>query len=350
MVGRRERRRLSWDNGYCFYLYCRDRHLDCHFVVHEHYIEAISPDTGLVRHGSLRHAYLLATSGVLIYSHTLRDLMYTSLHGILRSGRKVVFLQHGVTALKKFNEDYLKRRNDMDLFAVVSERERKLVLENVRPDAHRLAVTGFPRFDRYRPCKDNGRELSRKILYMPTWRDWIEPDGFLSSVLYSETVALLDSPELSQLLGDHGYTLEFILHINMRQHMDYFRGLGDERIRPVFTERIRLQDLIQECDLLVSDYSSISWDFLYLRKPVIFFRFDQEEYLARRGSYLDISREENLFGYLARNTGQVLEALRQVLGSGCRPPDRDEIFRQDWFAYFDERNCERMYQRIRALD
>ena len=118
-------------------------------------------------------------------------------------------------------------------------------------------------------------------------------------------------------------------------------GLNHKRI--IFKKSEEpLQPLFFECDMLITDYSSVAWDFLYLNKPTIFYQFDYDKYMKERGSYLNMKKE--LFGPLFTSATSCIEFLT----SEAFPVNLVSYLKkkQDYFSYHDNRNSFRVYNEI----
>jgi CDP-glycerol glycerophosphotransferase (TagB/SpsB family) len=63
---------------------------------------------------------------------------------------------------------------------------------------------------------------------------------------------------------------------------------NNSRVKILSSEEHDLGDLLRGGSLLISDYSSVVWDFAVQRKPVIFYQFDKETYLEKVGSLVDL--------------------------------------------------------------
>jgi len=108
-----------------------------------------------------------------------------------------------------------------------------------------------------------------------------------------------------------------------------------------------VQKMIKESNLLITDYSSVSWDFFYLDKPVIFFHFDSEDYLNHRGSYLDL--EKDIFGDRANTVHSLINLLQYYIDNNFQEKEKFQLAKPNFFKYFDKNNCERIYQEILRL-
>jgi CDP-glycerol glycerophosphotransferase (TagB/SpsB family) len=108
-------------------------------------------------------------------------------------------------------------------------------------------------------------------------------------------------------------------------------------------DEISIGDEIMESDMLLTDYSSISWDFLYMNKPIIFYTFDQEEFLKMRGSYLDLDKD--LYGYKANTMDEVINSMKQIIVyEKPKNPSFKDVSK--FIDYYDKNNCERLAHHI----
>src|SRR5690606_24124937 len=99
---------------------------------------------------------------------------------------------------------------------------------------------------------------------------------------------------------------------------------------------------IEESDMLLTDITSVSWDFLYLNKPIIFYLFDQEDWETKRGIYLDLNKD--LYGYKAETAEDVYGFLKEITGG---------VNFNKWYSmapqfidFFDQDNCKRLTDRV----
>ncbi len=243
---------------------------------------------------------------VHIVSHGLHDVPTCS-SGLSKNAVKVR-LGHGLTALKKTGGSFLRgveaKNQVFDLVPVSSQFEAR-IKQSWGFSQNKLVVTGLPRFDellrRQNACSisRNVAAQSAKILYMPTWRDWLpSKSGSLhESDFYAQVVDFLMDPELNALLIQYNVFIYVHLHIIMQNHLasvtDCLASLSNVRVLPSGTD---LQDEIVDSQLLITDYSSVAWDFLFLNKPVLFYQFDLPKFNQYRGSYIDM---QDLFGPVA---------------------------------------------------
>lgn len=117
------------------------------------------------------------------------------------------------------------------------------------------------------------------ILYAPTYREF-NRDKFNACYLKPP----MDLKKWRAALGDE-YVLLFRAHYEVVNVLGI--GEDDDFIRNVSSYPV-LNDLMIVSDLLISDYSSIYFDYAILEKPMFSFVYDLEEYREKRGLYLDL--------------------------------------------------------------
>ena len=153
----------------------------------------------------------------------------------------------------------------------------------------------------------------RAVLYAPTWREYVGVRD--AKPLY------LDAPLLTRLAPDTVVLLRG--HYNSTHQADVFAG--ERRIRDV-TRYPDIADLYLAADALVTDYSSVMFDFALTDKPQVLLVPDLEQYRdVERGFYFEI--EEAAPGPMVSTTGEVAGAL---LGEDAHSRSR---------AAFRERFC-----------
>ena len=300
-------------------------------------------------YGSLRHLLAMQAAKLLVTTDTRYQVYPARMRGsflqrILRK-KPVVFLQHGLTALKRVDFYYGKgEAGGCDLFITTCEKERSIVAENFGYEEKEIAVTGFARWD---ALEDKAKaRKKREILIMPTWRSWLEhlsPEDFLQTDYYKSYMQLLNSPRLIQLLEENDLTACFYLHQKFRDYLSDFAS-SSSRLRLIPFGEVPANELLMECSLLVTDYSSVCWDVFYLGKPTLFFQFDRPTYLEVHGSYLDM--EKDLIGDCAFTVEELMEGLYKAVNHHFALEPRYKALREEYFPVRDQDNCKRIYEAI----
>jgi CDP-glycerol glycerophosphotransferase len=343
-----ERPHTAQDNGYWFFRYLREQHpdVDAYYV-----IRADSPERAkvealgnVVEFGSREHIRLTLLATKIVGSHH-PDFLYPvrtkEFDRAVRATR--VFLQHGVMGTKWMATFYGRWAPgfEADLFIVSSRREREYIISDFGYHPDQIALTGLPRFDSL--FAGDVAPNPRQLLVMPTWRDWLQDrDLYIESDYHRTWSELLHDPGLRQLVEQYDLEVVLCLHPNMRQYQYLF---DDVPARVVAQGDADVQQLLKESAMLITDYSSVGFDFSFLHKPVAYFQFDREQFLAPEGSHLDL--DEELPGPILRSPASVLAEVRAraedsfAMGPGYA--ERAERF----IAHHDRRNCERVYEAVR---
>lgn len=303
--------------------------------------------------GSLRNYLLFFKADYTFHGHSLMYDIAPSVDKFLFLNRKTIIthVSHGIEGFKKIliqKEDIplLKRTN---YFNCASQYEKELKLTKWNIPENKLIVTGFPRFDRYPP--NQPAPQVKRILMMMTWREWLfdlSEEEFLNSAYFKNTYGIVTHEGIRNLLSMNGIHMQIVLHPFMKNFAKHFSGLTDAGSGMEFTDtqHSSIEQGIENNDMLLTDITSVSWDFLYLNKPIIFNVFDREEYIEKRGSYLDLVND--LYGYRADSIEEVYKHLKNIV--------ENNITTNEWYPeaprfidYFDQDNCKRLTERVLGL-
>ncbi|MEN0072528.1 MAG: CDP-glycerol glycerophosphotransferase family protein, partial [Propionicimonas sp.] len=171
------------------------------------------------------------------------------------------------------------------------------------------------------------------ILYAPTWREEHE----------EVMVDFLDLPEMARLLGDDYVIL-------LRGHSRTLRGGDNVRVPGVIdvTSYPHTADVFLAADAMITDYSSVMFDFSVTGRPMIFFTPDLDRYRDQsRGVYFDLA--ELAPGPVAATQAEVVAAIRSMTDDVARYAGRYVAWRERFNAHDDGKSSERVIQRLFAL-
>ena len=267
-----ERGEEARDNSYHFFKYIRKNHPEINI---KYVISNDSPDYNKVScygkticFGSKEHYINMIRSSVLISTHPLGFTPDKSLFlrlqkmGLYNPKSIVVHLKHGITK-DGINFDGLK----FDLIVAGAKPEYDFMIKTFKGLEKSIEYTGFARFD---ALEDKGK--SKKILIMPTFRKWLyysNDDDFKKSSFFMNYQKLLNDKSLIDLLEKNGYEIIFYPHYRFQERLKLFETSSD-RIKLASFSKYDVQELLIDCDLLVTDYSSVFFDFAYMNKPIIY--------------------------------------------------------------------------------
>lgn len=268
-----------------------------------------------------------------ILDHLYRDIMFD---------KRLVFLQHGVT--KDNQSKWLNKYNrNLYGFVVNTRAEYDSVFAYdyyYTPD--RVWLTGMPRFDKLY------HDEQKYITIMPTWRKslskgtdengvWLLDDDFKKSQYFIFYNQLLNDERLLREAEKLGYTICFMPHPNTITGLKYFKKHDKVRF---FDMTKSYREVFAQTDLMVTDYSSVAFDFAYLRKPIIYSQFDRAEFFNGAHSYTEgyFDYDRDGFGPVTKDLAATVDAIIGAMRDGCR---LDETYRKriDATFAFDDRNC-----------
>ncbi len=323
------------ENPSFFFKYIKGNHpeIEIYFITRE----IKDPDDGsFIKYRSFKNYLYVFLSKILIFSHGKWDILIPFLSKRLSKEKILVHLQHGIIGFKKVKFD----NNSFDLLVVSSEREKKFIVEDSKIEPEKIIVTGLPRYDN---LKISNSKQSPVILFFPTWREWLIADNsnFTSSSYYKEIYNLLTDDYLIEILEKYNVKLNFLLHRNFLQ---YKKNFPVSKNISIIDPEADIQQQLKNGSLLITDYSSVSWDFYYLEKPVIFYQFDLDEYLEKRGAYYNMKTE--LFGDSTGSRKKLIHLIENNIIDNFIEDNKYKTMRKLLFSFRDTNCSERIYKEI----
>ena len=265
---------------------------------------------------------------------------------------KEVFLQHGVIMnTLPFLE---AARNHIDLFMASTPAEKEEICSGLGYRKEQVPLTGLCRYDRLNDFTVNPKQ----ILVMPTWRQWLYPpfgktpadveDEVRESNYVQTYMKLLSDERLIRFLEEQDLTLLFFPHNQMQPFLEAFAS-SNPRIVLASTAAYDVQTALKESAFLVTDYSSILFDFAYMKKPACYFQFDYEEFREKHYPEGYFSYVRNGFGDVVRTTDDLIDTLMKSCAEGFCMPE-EYVRRVDaTFIFRDDHNCQRNLEAIEQL-
>ena len=337
------------DNGFFFFKYlCENQpEITCYYVIAKNSADytKVSSLGNVIEHGSIPHYIAVLRAECLISSHIMGFAPNTEVFTILKKQNmfdfkgKKIFLQHGII---KDDIEGLKYPNvKVDMF-VSGAYEEYMVLHNTyqHPEGT-IRLTGLARYDGL-----NGNKTKKQILIMPTWRKWLRnksDEMFMESAYYKGFADFLTSDELRDWLEAIGYEVLFYLHYEFQMYSHLFKTAECDNIRICEFEKYDVQTLLKDCELLITDYSSVYFDVAYQRKPIIYLQFDQDEF--REGHYNQGYFDEATFGYVVKSSSQLLNVLKSIYDKDAFRND----FKENQNHFFRNLNgcfCDNIYHNL----
>ena len=281
------------------------------------------------------------------------NTLYTVSKKLHRKDQIIIHLKHGITKDELPHVlDYSNTK--FDLICCVSERERDFMQKiHGYPDDN-IKTTGFCRYDNLLI----EHSVKKQILIMPTHRMWLhaantdrsasenEIRRFENTDYFKTYTALLSDKMLSEYAKEKGYKIIFYPHYALQSYIASFSKFADETIIIADRQHYDVQQLLLESALLVTDYSSVFFDFAYMNKPVVYYQFDEIQYRENhfKEGYFDYRIDG--FGPVYDHKEDVVSAIIHMINDNCV---MSELYRKrvdDFFALRDTNNCKRVFEEV----
>lgn len=299
---------------------------------------------------ALTAKYIVSTHGTPAWK-SKNQVSIELWHGLpLKTIGHFADLKHPNTLARLSAEHRLWRfANSVDYLITTSEFERLVFSSAFLIDPGKILIAGQPRCDAlYRPRGSGidalyhilGRDdiaEKRILLYLPTFREYDAGASrrILEGILTSEKFHRFVKAE----------NLLFICKPHSHDE-DAFQAYNGEHIHILLNDDLRradntIYDFLNAVDILVTDYSSVYFDFLLLNRPLVFHVLDIDDYQKQRGFILEPFRDWAP-GEISTDVDELIEALTSSLaGSDRWEPERIRL-RRLLFRYADDLACERV--------
>ena len=356
-----DRAQKAGDNGEALfeYLVKNEKNANVFFT-----IQKTSPDYkrmkkigNVLKYGSLKYKLYFLLSEFIISSQA--DEWVINAFGKRRCYMndlfkfKYVFLQHGI--IKDNLSSWLKKYNkDIKIFVTSAKAEYQSVLdENYMYTEKEVKLTGLPRYDKLKS------EPKNKILFMPTWRQNLKGktnkrnsenayNPYFKETEYCKFYnKLINDERILKCLREKGYTGSFFVHPSFMNQIRDFKG---NDIIKVPNELANYNKEFKEGNFLITDFSSVAFDFAYLKKPVLYTQFDKEEFFKEHiytEGYFEYERDG--LGPVCYDYETTVQEIIKIVENDCKVEKKylDRI--ENFYYKFDTNNCKRVYEEILKL-
>lgn len=265
-----------------------------------------------------------------------------------------IFLQHGIIA-NDMSRTLNKLNKNISLFVTSAKGEYDSIANGEYGyNKDEVILTGLCRYDY---LKD---ESKKKIVFLPTWRKNIGGEAIPGTEyrVYSEKFKnseyckyynkLINDKNLIKEMKKYGYTGELYIHPAFFVQAKDF--IGNETIK-VMDGVANYNKIFRENALLITDYSSVHFDFAYMKKPIVYSQFDIETFfkthLFNSGYF---SYDKDGFGPVVYNYNDTVNSIINYIKNDCKMEEKYKKNVDKFFAFTDNNNCKRVYDKIIELD
>ena len=307
-----------------------------------------------------RWAEVLATCKWYIYDHC--NLLAPL---VKRKEQKVIYLSHGWGYKAAKGGCTANDRTHYDMITVTGPIPAKGMSEYWQEPEERAVITGYPRLDYFFQSNISERkkvnrrwhfdQYKRVIFWMPTFRksnnetlseDYIENQTGLPIF---ETKNSLQ--QFSRFLKARNVLLVFKLH-HLQAELPVFQTHFDNillvRDEDLLDMGVQLYQFISMADAMISDYSSISIDFMLKDKPIIFTLDDYKEYDKSRGLFPK-NAIDYMKGYHVYNQKELEESIAEIIDGVDKYKEERHAVLKDYHKFTDGNSARRVMDAVELL-
>lgn len=332
------------DNGYAFFKYMRKNYpqKNVYYIIDKSTknLSKLEKLGNILYFKSFKSIYYLFGATKILSTHGL--WMLPQELGICRKLSKKmikaekVMLRHGIVALKAVAGAYNKKKFFLNDKSVANSKlEKEIIKTKLSYEDKEIILSGMPRLDE---LFDESFSETFRIFYMPTYRRNIKNEKeFVASEYYKKSKVFLEKI----LKINKKVKVDFYLHKEFQKYINHYTF--DNNQIEVKKDYSTLKDSLKKCNVLVTDYSSICFDFLYMEKPIFFFLTDEEAYKIRETAYIDY--DKYFKEIVCYNEDELIEKIKKVFYNQY---DKKEILKlkETFFEYDDHNNCKRLYEEL----
>lgn len=307
---------------------------------------------------SYKHKILSLFASYLVSSHTHNDFRMPLgiYHKYMMDAvfkNRFIFLQHGI--IKSDHSKILNKPNILiDMFVTSSKDEYDSIVKgNYGYSYKEVQLCGMARYDGLYS------ETEKLITIAPTWRYNLcgpmdahtdvyplKPE-FDDSIYYNYFKSLLTNQRLMDAAEEYGYKIQFLPHPILFPHKEKFQV--NPKIK-VLGYGSSYKEVYAKSALMLTDYSSLVFDFAYLEKPIVYTLFD---YFDKSNSYNSsgyYDHEKDGLGDVTYTLDDTVDCLIEYMKNDCKIKDKYLERIKKFYAYQDKNNARRIMESILKLE
>ena len=350
------------DNAYWMFKYVIEKHpnVKAYYIIDYNSkdyekVKSIGPT---IEYKSIEHKVALFNAKKLISSHTgFINIWSYKLYKILfdrKNKQKYIFLQHGITQ-NNLSKIFNKSIDCIDCVITATNDEYRSIKETKDYGfKDEVVLTGFARFDQLKNCK-----TKNQILLMPSWRNYIltpsykkqnnkDIDKFIASNYFKTYNSLLNNKKLHKILEVNNIKLIFQLHPEVIKFISMFNVKNENII--ISDISADTQTLLKESKLLITDYSSVFFDFAYMKKPIIYYQFDEKEFYSKHYEKGYFNHEKHGFGKVIYEEDILIDEIERIIENKYIIDDMYKSRIDNTFKFTDTNNCNRIFDEINKIN
>ena len=305
---------------------------------------SILPKNDFAYYNTFKGLYYFATSKYIINSQSIGN--------ILKKKKNQIYIQtwHGYGPSKKMGYDLQKKHpnnpmnhvKEWDYFICSSNIDKKIIKSSTGYNK-KTCLLGSATTDLILEINNNTfkKNIIKNKIKIPTnffnKKIILYAPSFRNNNLQEKTIKL----KINKLFQLNNYIILIRLHPLIKEKLDksiFSKNIIDVSNYPDSSE------LLGITDILISDYSSISFKFAILNKPIIFYAFDLDLYLKERGFYLNYTK--TMPGIIVYNEDDLLYAIKNIKEFQAKYIEKLNTFNKKYNYLNDGNVCKRIVNKL----
>ncbi|MGV3142673.1 CDP-glycerol glycerophosphotransferase family protein [Staphylococcus simulans] len=281
-----ERTITASDKSYFLYKYLKEKQkeVDVYYLIDKKAHKAIDKLEPLGRKSiiylsTLKHKLMMIKADKLITSFTIEETMmpyntknYLEIYSDILERKDVVSIQHGMI-INNVSPYLSKNSYWVDYITVNNKYEKDIIMNTLGFKDDEVFITGMARQDNL--LKNSS--MGNTVIFMPTWQrelQHLSPSQFVHSEYYLKIKELVNDKRMFNYLKNNRLVLKVLLHPQFNKYINLLNS-NNPLIEFLSLESIDLPTLIAEAKFLITDFSSVSVDFLFQQKNILFYQYNK---------------------------------------------------------------------------
>lgn len=250
-----------------------------------------------------------------------------------------IFTQHGITF---FKDDFIRPNvyghKIFDKVMVSNEFEKEIYVKRGNYKEEDIIRNGLFRWDEVQKKSVKSKDI---FLFFTYRRYLFDLQNIKESVYFKRIQELLANKLLRELLVKNQAKLKIAMHHTLVDKLGYelFKGIS-------IIKEDDIENAKETAGLLITDYSSMCFEFMIQNKPVIFYKIGDMEDCEKYGYLGDRANpyheKEKYLNNIFDNTDDIIEAIKKYIESDYSLEEKD-IAVNNYFYYYNNSFCERFY-------
>ena len=355
-----DRLNIARDNGEYFFRYINERKknlIDSYFIISENSsdFERMKNIGNIISFESKEYLakYLMADKIISsipnpnIYNPFGKDCKY--IYDMFHFD--YIYLQN-IFSNDEIDLNFHRLNQNFKMIFTASKKEyHSFISHNYGYSQGNIKLTGFSRYDNLQQIKKQ-KKSKGIILIIPSVNlketfDFSSTNNIYPSINENKEYFefyknLINNEKLLKAMSKLNYKGYFCLQSSLSlQSIDFAKN-------SLFITKdcLDYQDILSNSSLLITDNSTLFFDFAYMKKPIIYIQFDYKEYYKNKNEKDYFDYEKDGFGPIYKDIERAVDGIIESIENGC--PLKNKYLRRikKYFTYSDNKNCFRIYNSI----